>query len=114
MRKKLFNLTAGLAFLISAGALAQSPSSMRGPAMKMPASTASFCGTVVKLTEGGCIGVKSSVIGQPIYEITPATPKPAVGMLIAGSGTTGGVSVCKQSAHLVGIAWQRVAACPSQ
>jgi len=111
MRKKLFELVAGLAFLASAGALAQSSSPMSGPAMKMPAFTVSFCGTVVKLTERGCVGVKGAD-GQPMYDVTAATPKPIVGMLIAGSGTTGGASICMQGAHLSDIAWQRVQACP--
>jgi len=111
MQKKIFNFTVGLALLGSAGALAQSPTPMSGPAMKMPASTASFCGTVVKLTERGCIGVKSTA-GQPTYEITSATPKPIVGMLIAGSGTAGGASICMQGAHLTNITWQRTQACP--
>ena len=112
MRKKPFNLTIGLALLASAGTLAQSPSSMGGSAMKMPAATASFCGTVVKLSERGCIGVKPSLVDQPTYEITSATPKPTIGMLIAGSGTTGGASFCMQGAHLAGITWQRTQACP--
>jgi hypothetical protein len=111
MRKKIFDVAAGLAFLASAGALAQSSLPVSGSATKMPASTASFCGTVVKLTERGCIGVKS-MAGQPTYEITSATPKPIVGMLIAGSGTTAGASICAQGAHLMNIAWQRTQACP--
>ena len=48
----------------------------------MPAATASFCGTVVKLTQRGCVGVKSSMVDQPTYEVSSATPKPIVGMLI--------------------------------
>jgi hypothetical protein len=111
MRKRLFNVTAGLVFLMSAAAVAQSPAPISGSAMRMPASPASFCGTVVKLTERGCIGVKSAA-GQPTYEITSATPKPIVGMLIAGSGTSGGAPICKQGAHLSNITWQRTQACP--
>lgn len=106
MQKKIFNFTIGLALLVSAATSAQSPAPM-----KMPASAASFCGTVVKLTDRGCIGVKS-LAGQPTYEITSATPKPIVGMLIAGSGTAGGASICMQGAHLTNITWQRTQACP--
>jgi hypothetical protein len=74
---------------------------------------ASFCGTVVTLTEANCIGVKSSMLGQPIlYEITSATPKPKVGTLIAGTGTTGGVSFCMQGTHLSRVVWKQAVACP--
>jgi hypothetical protein len=111
MQKKILAVILGLAFLASVTARAQSFPPINGAAMKMPASPASFCGTVVKLTERGCIGVKSAA-GQPTYEITSATPKPIVGMLIAGSGTAAGASVCMHGAHLSNITWQRAQACP--
>jgi hypothetical protein len=67
---------------------------------------------VVKLTEATCIGVKGSMVGQPMYEITSANPKPAVGQMITGSGVTGGSSICMQGTHLSDVKWSKAAACP--
>jgi len=97
------------------GAVAE-PNSMTGSAhmagAPSVAASRSFCGTVVMLTEAGCIGVKSSMVGQPVYEITSARPKPPVGSLISGSGTPGGVSFCMQGTHLARVRWTKAAACP--
>jgi hypothetical protein len=114
MNKGLLRLGAGLAFLGLASVAASAQSgSMSGPStMAAPAATANFCGTVIALVEAGCIGVKSSMPGGPLYEITSANPKPAVGMLIVGSGTPGGVSFCQQGTHLTNVKWQKAAACP--
>lgn len=118
MQRILRGMCVGTAFLglTLAAAEAQSNSSTSGSAMaSAPAASKneSFCGTVVKLTEANCIGVKSSTItGQRVYEITSANPKPKVGALITGSGTPGGVSMCMEGTHLNDVKWQKAAACP--
>jgi hypothetical protein len=113
MQRKIIYLGAGITFLglVSAAAFAQSDTSMGALAAPAAGMTESFCGTVVKLTEGGCIGVKSSMVGGPLYEISSANPKPALGMLITGSGTTGGVSMCMQGVHLTDVKWHKAAVC---
>lgn len=98
--------------LMAVGAVAQSsaPGSSMAPAVKM----ASFCGAVVKLTEHDCIGVNSTgPADRGLYEITSAKPKPAVGTMIEGSGTPGGMTICMQGTHLTNVQWHKVAVCPA-
>jgi hypothetical protein len=77
------------------------------------AKTGGFCGPVVKLTEATCIGVKSTLPGGPMYEITSANPKPDVGAMIMGSGTiSGGVTTCMEGTHLTDVKWKKVTVCP--
>jgi hypothetical protein len=106
MKTYLYAASAVLAlFSLSAG-----PASAEMSAMA-PARV-NFCGTVVKLTEGHCIGVKGSMVGAPLAEITSARPRPTVGKLIAGSGMPGGVSTCMEGTHLTAVTWRKVAVCP--
>ena len=77
------------------------------------AKTGEFCGPVVKLTEGGCIGVKSTQAGGPMYDITSANPKPHVDETIMGSGTiTDKITICMQGTPLTDVKWKKVADCP--
>jgi hypothetical protein len=70
-----------------------------------------FCGTVVPLTEGGCIGVKA---GGTTYELGETNPKPSVGMVISGSGVVSNVmSTCMEGKHLTNITWRSVTSCPA-
>jgi len=118
MERMLVGICTAIAFLCIAmvGADGQSNSTTNGAAMTTAPNagkTESFCGTVANLTESGCIGVKSSNIsGERLYEITSANPKPTIGTLIAGSGTTGGMTSCMEGIHLNTVKWQRAAACP--
>lgn len=80
-------------------------------AMAPVGARVSFCGTVVKLVEDHCIGVKGSMVGAPLVEITSARPKPGIGTLIAGSGMPGGVSICMEGTHLTAVRWRKVAVC---
>ncbi len=72
-----------------------------------------FCGTVVKLVEGSCIGVKQSKASAPSYDITGTTPVPKIGELISGSGDTDpNPTLCMQGPHLTNVTWAKAAACP--
>ncbi|HLY04708.1 MAG TPA: hypothetical protein VKR31_03070 [Rhizomicrobium sp.] len=116
MRRTAIVLASGVALLglISGATLAQSGGSASPPASAAgPTKNVSFCGTVVKLTEDGCIGVRSSGIeGVRLYEITSASPKPSTGELIIGTGTPGGASMCTEGTHLTDVKWSKAAACP--
>jgi hypothetical protein len=114
MEIRPLGLIAGVAFLglTSAMALAQAESGRSTPAAPAASQHGSFCGVVVKLAEGSCIGVKASAADQPLYDITSAKPAPTAGQIIAGSGTPGGMSFCMEGIHLTQITWHAVAACP--
>ena len=59
-----------------------------------PGKEVRFCGPVIALVEGGCIGVTS---GAKTYEISSIGPKPAVGSMIVGRGYVGDeVTVCQR------------------
>jgi hypothetical protein len=69
-----------------------------------------FCGPVIALVEGGCIGVTS---GANTYEISSIGPKPAVGSMIVGRGYVGDeVTTCMQGIHLRSAMWKIVEVCP--
>ena len=81
------------------------------PVMAASEQPVSFCGTVVALTESGCIAV---TVGTVKYEIGAADPKPEVGAVIAGSGTpANAVTTCQEGVHLTNITWKVVASCPT-
>lgn len=111
MKSQIIKWSAGLAFLVLTSA-ASAQSSMSGPSAPAAGETGSFCGPVVNLAEGGCIGVHSTMVGGAMYEISSASPKPPVGTTVMGSGTTGGVSFCMQGTHLNDVKWHKVAVCP--
>jgi hypothetical protein len=75
-----------------------------------PGDQVHFCGTVIALTEGGCIGVMSN--GET-FEITSASPKPAVGARIAGAGTVNNeATICQEGVHLNPVTWSAAKLCP--
>lgn len=82
------------------------------PKPSLAAGQKSFCGRVVALTTTPCIGVNSVMPPLGLYEITSANPKPAVGTMISGTGTPGGVSTCMQGTHLNNVAWHNIHMCP--
>ena len=100
---------AGLALCLVAGAACAGSGAPDRPAV---GSKVQFCGTVVSLVEGGCIGVKPAGASEPAYQITSAKPKPAVGALIAGSGrVSGGMSFCMQGVALDHVEWKKTDVC---
>lgn len=98
------SLTAGLLMAgIASAAFAGDP-----PARK-PGDQVTFCSTVVALVEAGCIGVMQN--GET-FEIGAASPKPAVGTLISGTGTVSGdMTTCQQGIHLNPVTWQAAEVC---
>jgi hypothetical protein len=106
---------ARIGFALSLSTLALAPGYAQAASATKPSSAAgqkSFCGRVVALTTAPCIGVNSVMPPLGLYEITSANPKPAVGTMISGTGTPGGVSVCMQGTHLNNVAWHKIQMCP--
>jgi hypothetical protein len=109
MRNRNLILGVSIAVLAAGTALAQSGGAMSG--VQPEGTEVRFCGTVVKLVEVGCIGVKPSMVGQPVYDLSGIGPKPHVGWMVTGAGYTGGMSHCMQGVHLATAMWKKVDVC---
>ena len=86
----------------SGGAPAAGVNAAAAPA----AETVSFQGCpILRDVEGGCLVVESDGV---TYDINSARPRPdhAQGVVIQGTGTPGGVSICMTGTVLTDIKWQ--------
>jgi hypothetical protein len=103
--RSLLTAAVVVAFGFSSGAVLAAGAA----ASHKPGDEVRFCGKVVALVEAGCIGVNS---GGVTYEITSASPKPAAGTMIAGSGKIGdGATTCMQGVHLNSVTWKETEVC---